>query len=123
MLFGADALKIKSKVLLYSIQNGDDAIHDLLFNKAQIVGIAVANLVNLLNPDRVVLGGGVVEALEGLIIPVVQETMENYAMAPNVKGVKVVSAKLGDYAVAMGAAKLGFDSLRQKTKEKVIGSD
>lgn len=115
---GTDASKIKSKALLNAIEKGDDAIHDLVFNKAQIIGVALANLVNILNPDRIVLGGGLVEALEALIVPVAEETMNNYAMMPNAKGVKVVSAKLGDYAVAMGAAKLGLDKLKNTEKNK-----
>lgn len=115
---GTDAGKIKSKVLLSSIENGDNAVHNLLFNKAQIIGVALANLVNILNPDRIVLGGGLVEALESLIVPVAQDTMNHFAMAPNVKGVKVVAAKLGDYSVAMGAAKLGVDHVSKRMEKK-----
>ena len=101
---GNDIKRIKSKALLRSIQKGDTAVDELIFNKAQIVGIAMANVVNLLNPQMIVLGGGLMEAMGSYILPVARDTMKFHAMPPLVKGVRVVASELGDEAVAYGGA-------------------
>lgn len=108
---GFDLRKIKSKALLRSVTSGDTAVRKLIEEKARVIGIAMANVVNLLNPERIVLGGGVMEAMGAYILPEAREVMQVYAMGPIVKSVKVVPAKLKDYAIVMGAAKLAYDSL------------
>ncbi|MSR77199.1 MAG: ROK family protein [Candidatus Omnitrophica bacterium] len=104
-----DVRRIKSKMLLNSIQSGDSSVKELVLQKGRILGLAMANAVNLLNPEMIVLGGGVIEAMGHLIIPVAREVMHRYAMAPIVKNVKVAQAKLGDYSIVKGAAKLAWD--------------
>lgn len=106
-----DVKQIKSKSLLKAIEAGDHAIHQLIESKARILGVAMANVVNLLNPELIVLGGGVMEALGRLILPVARDAMHHYALLPLVKRVKVVEAKLKDYSIVMGAAKLAKDVL------------
>ncbi|MFZ5802645.1 MAG: ROK family protein [Candidatus Omnitrophota bacterium] len=106
-----DIKKIKSGVLSRSIRSGDSDLRELILRKARILGMAMANIVNLLNPERIVLGGGLMEAMGDLILPQAVKTMEKYALKPVVKSVKVVAAQLKDYAGAQGAAKLALDSL------------
>ena len=106
---GADILKIKSGVLERAVQGGDRAIEELIVRKARIIGIAMANIVNLLNPDLIVLGGGVVEALPDIIVKEASEAMTELAMPAMSKRVKVVASKLKDLAIVMGAAKLIWD--------------
>ncbi len=113
-----DVKKIKSRVLLKSIEGGDKAIQNLIEDKGRLLGLSMANVVNLLNPEMIVLGGGVVESLGSWIVRPAQETMRQYALAPMVKSVKVVTAKLGDFAIVKGAAKLAFDSNRQIQRKK-----
>ncbi|MFA7001115.1 MAG: ROK family protein [Candidatus Omnitrophota bacterium] len=108
---GGDLRKIKSKALSRAAKSGDTAIRDLITAKAKVLGIAMANVVNLLNPEVVVLGGGLMEALGKWVLPAAQQTMRRYALAPVVKSVKVVPAELGDYAVAVGAASLAYEAL------------
>jgi len=105
-LSGANVAKIKSGVLKAAIKGGDLAIQELIQNKARILGVAMANAVNILNPELIVLGGGLIEALGNIIIKESRKTMKQMALPPLVKGVKVVEAELKDDAVAMGAAKL-----------------
>ncbi len=112
-----DIRKIKSKALLHSMTQGDEAIHHLLLQKAKILGLAMANLVNLLNPEIIVLGGGIIEAMEHCLLPEAREVMKKYAMGPIVKSVKVSAAKLGDDAIVMGAARLAIDEIESKGGE------
>ncbi len=69
------------------------------------LGLALAGVVNLLNPDRIVIGGGVAEAGEVLFAKV-EETIITRAMVVQAKKVKVFKAKLGSAAGMLGAALL-----------------
>ena len=70
------------------------------------MGRVMANLVNLLSPDTIVLGGGLVEAMPDLIVKEASRTMHALAMPQLAKRVKVKPSELGDYAIVMGAAQL-----------------
>jgi glucokinase len=104
-----DLLKIKSGVLAKVIKAGDRSIEELVRRKARLVGIAMANIVNLVDPDLIVLGGGMVEALPEIIVKEATQSMREHAMSAMVKNVKVAKAKLKDFAIVMGAAKLVWD--------------
>src|SRR5207247_9176820 len=73
---------------------------------AEYSGIATANLVNVLNPEVVVLGGGVIDALQDEMMGVIVETANDYAMPGTMKGVEIIASKLGDDAGITGAAVL-----------------
>ena len=66
----------------------------------------MANLANVLNPEVVVLGGGVLEALQDEMMSVIVETARDYAMPGALKGVEIIASKLGDSAGITGAAVL-----------------
>ena len=69
-----------------------------------LIGIAVGNLINVLLPDTVVLGGGLVEAMPDLFVNPVRESANQRVMPAFVDSFDVVAAKLGDDAAIMGAA-------------------
>ena len=106
---GTDIRGIKSGALARSIRAGDKALEDLIRAKAKRVGTLMANLVNILNPDMIVLGGGLVEAMPGLIARKAEKTMRRLALPSAARHVKVAVAKLGDHAIVMGAAKRARD--------------
>lgn len=108
---GTDLRQLKSGALARAVRGGDSEVRRLIRAKARIVGIAMANAVNLLSPELIVLGGGLTEALKGVILPEAERVMRTYAMKDLVDPVKVRAAKLGDYAVLLGAAKLAHDEL------------
>lgn len=105
---GTDLRQIKSGALAKAAGK-DRVIADILRSKARIVGGLMASLVNILNPEMIVLGGGVVEAMPRLFVPEAARAMHEQAIFDAAKRVKVVAAKLGDHAVAMGAAKRAWD--------------
>ena len=73
---------------------------------AEYIGIGIANLVNILGPEVVVVGGGVIEALEDEMMSVIVETAQDYAMPGTMKDVEIVASKLGDSAGITGGAVL-----------------
>lgn len=102
---GADWREIKSGALAKAIRAGDRAIEDLIRQKARLVGAVMAHLVNTINPEIIVLGGGMVEAMPRLIAPEAERAMREQALPAAARAVKVAVARLGDYSIVMGGAK------------------
>lgn len=69
----------------------------------QNLGIGLANLVDALNPDIIIIGGGIAGAGEFLLGPARKEMRKNI-LSPLARNTKVVRAKLGEFAGAIGAA-------------------
>jgi glucokinase len=101
---GTDLADIRSGTIAQAIAHGDVAIHGLVEEAAKTIGIAVVNIVHLLAPDRIILGGGLVEAMEELIVGTVKRTARRNVMQAYRDRFDVVAAKLGDDASVLGAA-------------------
>jgi glucokinase len=72
--------------------------------------VAVGAVVHLLAPDTIILGGGLVEAMPKLIVDEVRDSARRHVMKSYEDVFKVVAAKLGDDATAMGAAAWAVES-------------
>lgn len=101
---GTDLSNIRSSALRSAIKAGDKVVEEIVCDAARWLGIGVAAGVNMLAPDVVVLGGGMVEALGDMIVKIIEKTARKRVMRCFEKSFKVVPAKLGDDAVAIGAA-------------------
>jgi len=106
---GTDLSSIRSGALASAIELGDRAVEAIVRHAAKDLGIAVASVVNLLAPDVVVLGGGLMEAMPNLYLQEVRAAIKKQAMKPFTKSLKVVPAKLGDDAGILGAAALAAE--------------
>jgi predicted NBD/HSP70 family sugar kinase len=91
--------------LIASAQAGDPAARALVTSAGAWLGVAIANLLNLVNPGRVILGGRLTEAGSLLLEPLVL-ALEKRALWTSVAGSSVVASALGDDAVSLGAATL-----------------
>jgi glucokinase len=101
---GTDIANIRSGVLANAVEKGDKAVEQIIRTAAYKIGIAVANVVHLICPDTVVLGGGLVEAMPELFVKEVTTAANDRVMPSFVGSFKVVAAELGDYATVKGAA-------------------
>ena len=110
---GTDVSDIKSGALSASIKAGDKAIEDIVRAAARHLGTAAGSLVNLLNPDVILLGGGLVEALPELYSEVVYTAAQKRSMACYRDTFKVKVASLGDYASVQGAAAWARHTLKK----------
>ncbi len=111
-MLGNDLEDLRSGDLRKAIRRGDKFVDKVIDGAAEYIGIAAANVINLLNPEVVVLGGGVIEALADEMMGVIVETAQDYAMAGSMKGVEIIASKLGDNAGITGGAVLA----RRETK-------
>ncbi|MFQ5956142.1 MAG: ROK family protein [Candidatus Brocadiales bacterium] len=84
--------------------SGDKLATKAIKDTGVILGVAIASIANMLNPDVVVIGGGVSKIGDPLFDPI-REEVEKRAFTQAVEGLKIVKAELGDNAGAIGAAK------------------
>ncbi|MEX2176753.1 MAG: ROK family protein [Pirellulaceae bacterium] len=101
---GTDLAEIRSGTLAEAIEAGDTIVERIVRRAAGLIGRAVGDVVNLLAPDMIVLGGGLVEAMPEIFVSSVEEAARARAAPPFAKSFKVSAAKLGDDAVVRGAA-------------------
>ncbi len=94
---------IRSKALANAFRGGEDAAMVMFRNAIRYLGMGVATVVNLLAPDRITLGGGLVEELPELYLNLLKEEVERHAIPELARGIKYSLAKLGGQAVAVGA--------------------
>ncbi len=111
-MLGNDLKDLRSGDLRKAMKQGDKLVEHIVEEAAKYTGIAVANLINVVNPEVVVLGGGLMDALENEMMHVVIETAREHAFPGSDKGVKILPSKLGDDAGITGGAVLA----RRETK-------
>lgn len=90
--------------------DGDRAAIDALAEIGRWLGVGIANLVNMLNPDVVVIGGGVIAAGELLLGPA-RAVVVQRALSPSKEHVRIVPARFGAESGMLGAATLALDGL------------
>jgi glucokinase len=97
---------LRSGDLRKALKRGDKLVERVIEEAAEYTGIAVANVINLINPQVVVLGGGLMQQLEDEMMAIIVETAQDYAMTGTSDGIEIVASKLGDDAGITGAAVL-----------------
>ncbi len=120
---GTDVRNICSSDLAEAIEKGDKNVEELVRSRAKIVGIALSNLVDFLNPEMIVLGGGMVEAMGGIIKREVEEGVRAHITDAASKALTVSTAKLKHLAVAAGAAKMALDIYLSSSKPPVAAKE
>ena len=102
--YGADLSRVRSKALAESIKHGDEAVANIVEHAAQMIGQVVGNLVNVILPDVIVLGGGLVAAMPTRFLNPVRAAAAARAMPAFVDSFEIVAAKLNDESAVMGTA-------------------
>ena len=106
---GTDVRDIKASALADAIKAGDKSVEKLVRSRASVVGAALSNLVDFLNPDMIVLGGGLVEAMPSLMKREVTKAIDAHAGPKVRKAVSVKISRLLGHAGTVGAACLAVD--------------
>lgn len=91
-------------------QEGDELAIEIFRQMGFYLGVALAGLINVLNPEAIIIGGGA-SAGWSLFLPHVQKTICRRAYHVPAKRAQVSIATLGEDAGIIGAARLAFDSL------------
>jgi glucokinase len=108
---GGDA--ITSSVLAKAVSKNDPLTLDVLRRAAHYLGLHAASVINVLDPEMLVYGGGVVEGLGEWMVSQIRDTAKQYAInKQDLDKVKIVEAKLGEEAGVIGAALMGLDGMK-----------
>ncbi|RIU94807.1 ROK family transcriptional regulator [Oceanobacillus picturae] len=86
-------------------KSGDKEATALLEETGKLIGIGLVNLIHLVNPEKIVLGGGVMKS-EKFILPAIKETISSRGLTQDAKETNVSVTKLGDHATLLGAVAL-----------------
>ena len=105
-LTNGDLGTIRSGVLAKAIRLNDKLTLKIFKKVTKYLGIGIGSIVNFLNPEMIVLGGGVVEALDDTFLDDIRDAAEKYALPNTLDGVQIVRAALGDNSGILGAAAL-----------------
>lgn len=96
---------ITGEAIYHAALEGDALALDILRQTGRYLGIGLANLINTLNPERVIVGGGVAKAARFIMGPL-KETVAARALDTPARSTTIVTAKLGDQATVIGAVAL-----------------
>ena len=92
-------------------EEGDAGARDILAGIGQRLGAGIGTLVNLFNPEMVVIGGGFGNAAFDYLVGPAREIVRREALAPAGDHVRLVRAELGTAAGLIGAALVAAESL------------
>jgi glucokinase len=106
----ADGRELAGPLVTELAHDGDEAALEAIELLGTRLGVAIASLVNIFNPQAVVIGGGVIAAGELLLAPARAEMLRR-ALPPSRDEVRIVAARFGVEAGMIGAAALAFDGL------------
>ena len=95
--------------IVAAAEGGDDFAQLMLMRTGVYVGTAVANVINLLNIERIVLGGEIMRTHHTVLDAVTRRARE-LSFSPSFSEVEIVAGELGEYAPAAGAALLAAAS-------------
>ncbi|HTU49587.1 MAG TPA: ROK family protein [Acidobacteriaceae bacterium] len=97
-----------TRELIQLARQGDPVAKKVIAQTGEYLGLALANLVSILNPEMIVVGGGVAAAGNLLLAPA-RDTMRQWAQPLAAKQVRIVRSRLGARAALLGMAKMAFD--------------
>lgn len=92
-----------AEAVVEAARRGDAKAVDALAQAGRWLGIAIANVILVLNPERVVVGGGIAQAGDLVLAPAREEARRRVRILPT-DGTEIVPAELGYEAGAIGAA-------------------
>lgn len=96
---------INPYIVAEAAKQGDAVAKRIFTIMGEYIGIGLSSVINLLNPEKIIIGGGVAEAGDILFNPI-KETISKRAMSIAGSTVQIVSAKLGNNAGVIGASLL-----------------
>ncbi len=96
--------------VIEAARKSDAAAERAVEQTARYLGMGVANIVSLLNPEMIVLGGGLMQSAD-LFLDTVKHVMAEWAQPVAARQVRITVTQLGEDAGLYGAARLAFDNL------------
>jgi glucokinase len=104
---GGDVSRLTALDVYTAARNGDELAHELWSDAVRLLTMATANYVTLLNPDVLVMGGGVIETVPALF-EAVADAVPGLTTLLAARSLRIERARLGDLSGLVGAAALAM---------------
>ncbi|PID67280.1 MAG: glucokinase [Fusobacteriales bacterium] len=98
---------LETKDIFECANKGDKFSQDLIEYESDYLAMGIGNLLNILNPEIIVLSGGISLAKDNILIPL-KEKLKAYAIPPALEKLKIETGSLGNEAAIKGAVALFF---------------
>ncbi len=96
---------LRSKAISQAVECGDRVALRAIHKAARYMGLGLASVINFYNPKRIIIGGGLVEAVP-LFLELAEEEARRRCLRIPAKKTEIVQAELGDFAGTIGASLL-----------------
>ena len=115
---------IKSGSLAKALKANDPLVTAIMHYVSQVIGYACLTVRHLLDPEVIILGGGVMEACQKFMMPIIEAVVMNDRLMVASSQRRVLLSSLGDNAVALGAIALvrsvnGSNPLQKKARRAI----
>jgi glucokinase len=97
--------EITPYIVAKAAEQGDPIAKRIFEIVGEYIGLGLSSVINLLNPEKVIIGGGVAESGELLLAPI-RRTVKERTMVVAGNAVEIVPAELGNSAGVIGASML-----------------
>lgn len=101
---GSNTKVTGEEIFELAVEGHEDCIH-ILKETGKMIGIGLTNLIHIINPEKIVLGGAVTKSKQ-FILPEIEKVIESRALTPQAKRTEIAITKLGDDATIIGAVSL-----------------
>ena len=99
--------EVEAKDIFDAAKDGDEFSMDIVDYEVDYLALGISNLLNILDPEIIVMGGGV--SLAGdFLLDRLRERLKKYALPSALEGLEIVEAELGNDAGILGAAHLAM---------------
>ena len=109
---GGDVEKVTAQVIHSAAERGDSLAEELIARTSYYVGVGLANLINIFNPELIVIGGGLSNIGDMLLEPAFKTAGER-AYKQAFQAVRFASAELGRNSGVLGAAAFALQEMRR----------
>jgi glucokinase len=109
---GGDLTRVDAKVVFEAAKQGDKLANQLIARLGYYLGVGLANLVNIFNPELILIGGGVAKMGDLLLDPAIK-IVEERAFTTSAASVQIRPALLGDDSSILGAVAFVLDNLAE----------
>ncbi len=105
-ILGETVEVIKSEQLKEAYDKNDELAKEILEDSAKYIGVATASLINILNPEVIIFGGGIMESMGDIMMPIIKESAVRYTMPKLFEACEFKIAELGDNSGLYGGLTL-----------------
>lgn len=117
-LLDGNLRQIRSGALAQALKRKDRLVTGVMRRASEILGHACLTVRHLLDPEAIVLGGGVIEACGDFVFPIVTKVVESDRLPGAREGGRILASALGDDAVVLGAVALARESVGRSPFKK-----